>query len=401
MRLMGAEVFCMRGSDLLRRIPALASIFLVMTMTAGCWDAIDIDKRAFVSVMGLDSADSDEGGRIQVTLIIPTLGGEGGGGAGGGGGGAGTPETMPARALVLEQSGANVEEAVEKMRAMVGGVLDLSTLQYVAVGRGMNPNDLMSSMHTLHFTRFVPMTPLMFATEEKVSDLFSVASPSGRGLTDTLDAIQAQSRIGWGHIHYPQSWEIMILLVNKTGDMTLTVIDRADQGDGLQAVGAAVYDGAECAGLIDPSDALMLYSVAYRRYPGGSYPFAHEGRGLLMRVMGIRTSVKASRGADDAPRLTVDMRADATLMDSGGYRLPLLNRKKLDELEQTAARDMEARLGRLLERLQGWNSDAMRLYHEVRVRMPEMSYEDFKEVYPRIKVDFNVSVLLVRTGLLR
>ena len=86
----------MRGSDLLRRIPALASIFLVMTMTAGCWDAIDIDKRAFVSVMGLDSADSDEGGRIQVTLIVPTLGGEGGGGAGGGGGGAGTPETMPA-----------------------------------------------------------------------------------------------------------------------------------------------------------------------------------------------------------------------------------------------------------------------------------------------------------------
>ena len=57
----------MRGSDLLRRIPALASIFLVMTMTAGCWDAIDIDKRAFVSVMGLDSADSDEGGAYVET----------------------------------------------------------------------------------------------------------------------------------------------------------------------------------------------------------------------------------------------------------------------------------------------------------------------------------------------
>jgi hypothetical protein len=81
--------------------------------------------------------------------------------------------------------------------------------------------------------------------------------------------------------------------------------------------------------------------------------------------------------------------------------LLLLNRKKLDELEQVVVRDMEDRLGRLLERLQGWNSDAMRLYHEVRVRMPEMSYEDFKEVYPRVEVDFDVSVLLVRTGLLR
>ncbi len=398
---MGADVCYMRGCDPLRRIAALALILLVATMTAGCWDALDIDKRAFVSAMGLDSVDSDKGDRIQVTLMIPTLGGADGGGAGGGGGGAGMPETMPARALVLEQSGANVEEAVERMRAMVGGVLDLSTLQYVAIGRGMNPDDLMSSMHTLHFTRFVPMTPLMFATEEKVSDLFSVESPSGRGLTDTLDAIQTQSRIGWGHVHYPQSWEIMILLVNKTGDMTLTVIDRADQGDGLQAVGAAVYDGAKYAGLIDPSDALILYSVAHRKYPGGTYPFVHEGRELLMRILGVRTSVKAYRGVNDVPRLTVDMRADATLMDSGGYRLPLLNRKKLDELEQAAARDMEARLGRLLERLKSWNSDAMRLYHEVRVRMPEMSYEDFKEVYPRVEVDFDVSVLLVRTGLLR
>lgn len=367
---------------------------LVMTATAGCWDALDIDKRAFVSVMGLDSVDSGRGDQIQVTLIVPALAGEGGGGAG-------TPETMPAKGLTVEESGANVEEAVEKMRAMVGGVLDFSTLQYVAVGKNVHPDDLVSAMHTLHFTRFVPMTPLMFATEDKVSDLFGAESPSGRGFTDTLDAIQAQSRIGWGHIHYPQSWEIMALLVNKTGDMTLTVIDRTDQGDELQAVGAAVYDGPKYAGLIDPSDALILYSVAHRKYPGGTYPFVHEGRELLMRILGVRTSVKAYRGVNDLPRLTVDMRADATLMDSGGYRVPLLNRKKLNELEQVAARDMEARLGRLLERLQGWNSDAMRLYHEVRVRMPEMSYEDFKDVYPRIKVDFNVSVLLVRTGLLR
>jgi hypothetical protein len=62
---------------------------------------------------------------------------------------------------------------------------------------------------------------------------------------------------------------------------------------------------------------------------------------------------------------------------------------------------MEARLGRLLERLQGWNSDAMRLYHEARVKMPEMSCEDFKRVYPGVKAEFSVSMLLVRTGLLR
>ena len=79
---MGADVCYMRGCDPLRRIAASALILLVATMTAGCWDALDIDKRAFVSAMGLDSVDSDKGDRIQVTLMIPTLGGADGGGAG-------------------------------------------------------------------------------------------------------------------------------------------------------------------------------------------------------------------------------------------------------------------------------------------------------------------------------
>ena len=55
MRLVDVEVSCMHGCGPLRQIAALASILLVMTTTAGCWDALDIDKRAFVSVVGLDS----------------------------------------------------------------------------------------------------------------------------------------------------------------------------------------------------------------------------------------------------------------------------------------------------------------------------------------------------------
>ncbi len=374
------------------------ALILLMAATAGCWDALDIDRRAFIAAVGLDSEKCGQGSEPRVSLIIPAASNASDGGAGGGAGGG---EEMSAKAMVMEESGANVEEAVEKMRAMVGGALDFSTLQYVAVAKDMNPDDFIDAMHMLHFTRFIPMTPLMFATEQRASEVLRAQSPSGRGIVDTLDSIQTQGRMGLGHVHYPQSWEVMALLINKTGDMALTVIDRSDQGDQLQAVGVAVYDGARYAGMVDPADSLALYCVAHRSYPGGVYPFVDGERKLLMRIVRARTRVKVHRGEAGVPELTVDMRVNATLMDSGGYRLPLLNRRKLDELEPVAERDMEARLGRLLERLQGWNSDAMRLYHEVRVRMPEMSYEGFKKIYPRVKVDFEVSVLLVRAGLLR
>jgi Ger(x)C family germination protein len=382
----------------LRIAAALASILLMMT-TCGCWDALDIDRRAFVAVMGLDSDVSGEGHRPRVSLMIPMPGGGGEGGAGGGGAGGG--EEMTAKMLVVDETGVNAEEAVQKVRAMVGGVIDFSTLQYVVTSTDASPDDLTGAMHTVQFTRFIPMTPFMFATEQKASDLLRAESPSGKSFVDTLDGIQAQSRLGLGHVHYPQAWETMSMLINKTGDMTLTLINSTDRGDGLEAVGAAVYDGAKYAGTLAPTDALMLQCVALRRYSGGTYLFRGDDHELLIRIIRARTKVEVDRGNADALRFRVSMRVNAVLMDSGGYRLPLLNRRKLDELEQVAARDMEARLGRLLERLQGWNSDAMRLYHEARVKMPEMSCEDFKRVYPGVKAEFSVSMLLVRTGLLR
>ena len=381
-----------------RRVAAaLASVLLAMA-TCGCWDALDIDKRAFVAIMGLDPEEPGQDHRPHVSLMVPPIGGvsdSGGGGAAGGG------EGKPAKVLVVDDSGVNVEEAVEKMRSVVGGVLDISTMQYAVTSRDASPDDVIGALYAIQFLRFVPMTPFVFATEQKASDLLRAESPTGRSFVDMLETMRVQSPLGLGHVHYPQAWELMAMLINKTGDMMLTLINSTDRGDGLEAVGAAVYDGAKYVGTVAPTDAMMLHCVARRRCSGGIYLFQADDRELLIRIIRARTEVRAERGADDLPRLSVNMRANAVLMDSGGYRLPLLNRKKLDELEPVAARDMEARLNRLLERLQGWNSDAMRLYHEVRVRMPEMSYEDFKKVYPRVEVDFTVSVALTRTGLLR
>jgi spore germination protein KC len=379
------------------RTAAALVLILLAAATSGCWDALDIDRRAFIAVMGLDTDVSEQGRRPRVSVMIPAMGGLGGGA----GGGAGAGEETSSKVLVVEESGVNVEEAVQRIRSMVGGVIDFSTLQYVVTSKDASPEDLTEALHAIQFTRFIPLAPLVFATEQKAGDLLRAQSPTGRSFTDTLDAIQIQSRLGFGHIQYPGAWETMALLINKTGDMALTLVNPTDEGDGLKAVGLAVYDGPKYVGTVAPADALMLHCVARRKYPGGAYLFRGDDRDLLIRIVRARTRVEVGPGDTGVPRFRVSMRMNAALMDSGGYRLPLLNNKKLDELADVAARDMEDRLGRLLERLKSWNSDAMRLYHEVRVRMPEMSYEDFKEVYPRVEVDFSVSVLLVRTGLLR
>ena len=208
------------------RTAAALVLILLAAATSGCWDALDIDRRAFIAVMGLDSDVSEEGRRPRVTVMIPAMG------MPGAGGGAGAGEETSSKVLVVEESGVNVEEAVQRIRSMVGGVIDFSTLQYVVTSKDAGPEDLTEALHALQFTRFIPLTPLVFATEQKAGDLLRAQSPTGRSFTDTLDAIQIQSRLGFGHVQYPGAWEIMAMLINKTGDMALTLVNRTDEETG-------------------------------------------------------------------------------------------------------------------------------------------------------------------------
>ncbi|HON43537.1 MAG TPA: hypothetical protein PLM74_10495, partial [Bacillota bacterium] len=270
------------------RTAAALVLILLAAATSGCWDALDIDRRAFIAVMGLDTDVSEQGRRPRVSVMIPAMGGLGGGA----GGGAGAGEETSSKVLVVEESGVNVEEAVQRIRSMVGGVIDFSTLQYVVTSKDASPEDLTEALHAIQFTRFIPLAPLVFATEQKAGDLLRAQSPTGRSFTDTLDAIQIQSRLGFGHIQYPGAWETMALLINKTGDMALTLVNPTDEGDGLKAVGLAVYDGPKYVGTVAPADALMLHCVARRKYPGGAYLFRGDDRDLLIRIVRARTRVE-------------------------------------------------------------------------------------------------------------
>ena len=101
------------------------------------------------------------------------------------------------------------------------------------------------------------------------------------------------------------------------------------------------------------------------------------------------------------PEFTADMVVRGSLLDSGDYRVPLVERGLITRVQTALEEEMVRKLEALLAKLRGLNSDAFRLYQAVRTAMPDLSREEFKEMYTSVKMEFKVKVGLVRAGILR
>lgn len=392
--------------------PALAaSVMLLLPIClAGCWGSVDIERRQFFSILAIDVPDKPEqnapGGGLLVSMLESEPNsaqlGAGSGGSGGSdsssSGGSSAAQGTP----VLKGEGRYVEDAVANLRSGMGGVLDTSTVDYLVIGKDITPEMLTSAVGTWMFTTRAPMTLAVMTTDGKAADFLRTKMIPGETLQGAVETMRAQSGQGYGFIHHmPQLWQVMTTLINGDGDILLPIMNADRENQSIESPGMAVYEGAKRVGSLTRQESGLACWIAARTCQGGVRFFPFEGDELMARLTRIKSEVRTVRAAAGLPAFTVNVDASGVLLDSGNYRIPLLGRGVLDRIQQALADNMEAELKHLLAKLKGFNSDAMRLYASARLVMRDMSWEEFKRIYPSVKVDFRVKVNLRRDGLLR
>lgn len=396
-----------RALPFARMALAVALAIAVPTLCAGCWDSIDIDRRQFFAVFGIDAPEKPienaPGGGLLVSMLASVPGGAQLG-AGGGGGESATSlgQSSSEGPPVLSAEARFIEEAAAKLRTGMSGVLDTSTVDYLVIGNDISPEALMSAIGTWMFTPRAPMTFRVMVTDVRAIDLLKAKMRPGDTLQGAVDTMRAQSPVGYGFVHHmPELWRVMTTLVNGDGDLLLPIMNMDDEKQVLESPGTAVYDGAKRVGSLTRQESGLACWVSARICQGGVRFFPYKGDEVAARLTRISVDVKTRRGADGMPEFTISIDASASLLDSGNYRIPLMGRSVLDDMQQALADNMKAELLSLTRKLQSLNSDAMRLWASARLVMRNMSREEFKRIYSSVKVDVEVKVRLRRVGLLR
>jgi hypothetical protein len=390
-----------------RTATAIALAIALPALCAGCWDSVDIDRRKFFSVFGIDPPEEPlenaPGGGLLVSVLasVPAGAQSTAVGAGGGasvGGGQSSAESPP----LMKAEGKYVEEAFMDMRSDMSGVLDTSTVEYLVVGKDISPEALTSAIGTWMFTVRAPITFRVLTTDERAVELLEAKLSPGDTFQGAIDTMRVQSPLGYGFIHHmPELWRVMSTLTNGDGDLILPIMNTDPENKTLTSPGVAVYDGARRVGRLTRQESGLACWVAARQCQGGVRFFPYEGRELIARLRRVTADVKAKRGADGMPEFTIKMDAWAELLDSGNFRTPLIGREVLDRVELALADNMRTELLALTRKLQSVNSDALRLYAAARLVMRDMSWNEFKDIYPSVKVHVEIKVRVRRVGLLR
>ncbi|WP_169794739.1 Ger(x)C family spore germination protein [Alicyclobacillus kakegawensis] len=145
-----------------RRVLFIAVLLALVLPLSGCWDGVELQKRAIVLLLGIDPAEHG-GVTVSVQIALPhKLGtitrGEGGANQG--------------KTITVSQSGASVGEAVHRIQLAVDRRLFFGHLQAVIVNQQLARQGISPVLNPLVQSRIVPRNAwlcISFASAEQIT----------------------------------------------------------------------------------------------------------------------------------------------------------------------------------------------------------------------------------------
>lgn len=170
----------------MKRTVLIALLLCSILFAPGCWNRVEIEDRAILSVIGFDKAA--EGGKVEVTAQIIKPGeikpGEGGGGG----------EAV----VVYSGTGYDVFDAVRNMAREVGQKLYFSETQVMVVGDGLAREGIGSVMDFIFRDAEPGIRVWVMVTRGTAKEILETPMPAnkvwGFGLSDMLKATKAHSK---------------------------------------------------------------------------------------------------------------------------------------------------------------------------------------------------------------
>lgn len=394
--------------------------FLLAAGAAGCWDYREVDRLAFVTVLGLDAAS--QGGDVHVSCLfsIPT-GGGGGGGVAGGGGGGGAAGAMPT--LMEASSGMSVGDALLRLNRFTGRSISLSHTRAVIFGeqlakRGIEPYlDILTRWY--EFGR----TMAVFVARPAAEKVMNIESPLVRDPAEFVMGL-AEGSPALGFAGPVRLQDVLLNLQSFRTEVVLPLLEPVSgphmhvgpgaggqgrggrpDGDTTPAValaGLAVFRRDRMVGTLDPAETIhwLLLTGQLNR----TFLTFHDPRSprhhVVVSLNDASRRVKA--GSRSRPSLDVAVQMGGIIQEiESGKDYSTDEGREL--LERHVARELQRALTRLVRRAQReFRADIFRFGDAYATRF--LFWDDWLHYnwawrrFPEAQVRVSVRVKLVRPG---
>ncbi|MFS0614712.1 Ger(x)C family spore germination protein [Lederbergia ruris] len=397
-----------------KSIFAFFTIFLLTPLLGGCWDSMDIEKRATVLAIAIDKVDPSEkkeesyishfpgslprdGEMLQLTAQVSVpgripLGPETTGGG----------EQEPV--WVLTAVGHTVDDALLNLQQELADQLFLGHLRVLVISKEIAQEGVKEINDYFRRNAQVRRTTWMVISEEKAAKYMKIAPKLERVpalyLTDMVSNAEQLGKLPSADMGI--FWRT---LSSKGQDGALPYL-KIHKEENIAIKGFAYFYEDKMKGIIEPIEIGNLMSVLGEKEGGYGAFYTVPGSDDKVLVRAIRrysrmkTSIKNGK-----PEIRVKIRYETEIDEDAKNKVNLGSVKLIKKIEKRASKDITTSLKRLIQKMQKEESDIFGFGEHVRAKQPAYwnkhvkTKEKWRQVFKDIDIEIEMDVQIQQSGI--
>jgi spore germination protein KC len=393
-------------------------LLLSCSLLTGCWDRMEIEERAVVLGISIDTADKDAEARedeishlrgkypapkqelIQLSVQIALPGRIPLGPGEGGGSGEGEQETV----WVLDVVGHTVDDAMMNLQQQISGKLFFGHLRVIVVSEEFARKGIENLNDYLHRNTEVRRMAWLMISKGKAKNHMQAAPKLERVpalyLASTLDDAVRHGKFPSNYIG--TFWSNS----SKKGQEGFLPYIKIMKGENVEISGMAFFKGAKMVGVTKPIE-IAGYLVIKGISPAGYRGILHIGKDS--QVVTIHATNRESEIKVDIkngmPHFTITATTEINIEEKNSDTIPIDNSKILEEIARENERSITELLIGLIQKTQKKESDIFGFGELVRAKEPSYwkshvkSPEQWGEIYKNVTFDYRVTSKVRRIGM--
>ncbi|MDW0114762.1 Ger(x)C family spore germination protein [Sporosarcina saromensis] len=355
--------------------------FLVISLClilSGCGFK-DIDKRVFISAIGIDPSESGEGYKVTVKIALPI---------------GSVKDASGAKYAYFSKEGDTIGESLRILETHTDKVLEFGHLKAIVIHEELLANGVEEYMD--YFTRRgdIQLIAYIVAARPTAEDVLktepSTESASTVSIFNFFDHTGTESPF----ITTTFLFQFRREYYGKGIDTFVPIMEANEDKTELR-VNKAIVTGKNDKFLALTSVQTKYYNSVFKEMSGFDYKVKSDDLVLMLNIDNIRTSYKIIT-ENNQP---VSIKLDVKMIGIIGQSNKILSINKLDEYNKLSSKAIEKKLLDFLKMLQEEELDpGFGLRYRATRLNEEGLFDKWKEAYPTLPIDVTVDVQLKSTG---
>lgn len=372
------------------KIKTIVSCFFIFIILTGCWDQRLLKDHNLILGIGYDINNEQ---KIIKTVTFPREI-------------IGDPQQIAAstESEIISTKGDTVKDAEDKIDQFISGKFDRSKAEVILIGQDLAENGVFTTLDSIYRDLRGPLNASVAVVNGSAQNALNIDETYNQ-LTSAFYFDLLESANSNGIIKHENVQSICPVILSTGEDIVLPYISFQKNVDKIKLDGLALFSGDTMTGTLSLKEAttlLILSNQAPKRTKVNLQitddKDKYDKNFVDFSIQQTKSKINIDTDGEDI-KVSIDLK---TKVEIDEYALDHLDDKPhVKTLSKQINEKMTKRAEKTIKKIQKANNDALKIGQQIRALHNDTWKKiDWNEIYPKIPIDVNFDIEIVRHGII-